>query len=105
MNRERHAFNNDVTWMNPGNAFRAQLIRSMPGVPVVVPAAFGTSDQKYRARASHWLSRFVTHPDAVAVCRISEMRDHSERNIADWSSYLPADCVATMISLGWDRTC
>ncbi len=25
----------------------------------------------------------------------------SEQNIADWSSYLPADCVNTMVSMGW----
>lgn len=26
----------------------------------------------------------------------------SKWNIAEWSSYLPADCVNTMISMGWD---
>lgn len=26
----------------------------------------------------------------------------SQRNISQWSSYLPADCVSTMISMGWD---
>jgi hypothetical protein len=26
----------------------------------------------------------------------------SQQNIAEWSSYLPADCVNTMISMGWD---
>jgi hypothetical protein len=26
----------------------------------------------------------------------------SKKNIAEWSSYLPADCVNTMISMGWD---
>jgi hypothetical protein len=26
----------------------------------------------------------------------------SEKNIAEWLSYLPADCVKTMISMGWD---
>jgi hypothetical protein len=26
----------------------------------------------------------------------------SEKNIAEWSSYLPADCVNSMISMGWD---
>ncbi len=30
--------------------------------------------------------------------------DRSANNIANWSSYLPADCVAVMVSLGWDRT-
>jgi hypothetical protein len=26
----------------------------------------------------------------------------SQQNIDEWSSYLPADCVNTMISMGWD---
>jgi hypothetical protein len=30
--------------------------------------------------------------------------DRSANNIANWSTYLPADCVAVMVSLGWDRT-
>lgn len=28
----------------------------------------------------------------------------SARNIASWQSYLSADCVTTMIAMGWDRT-
>jgi hypothetical protein len=28
----------------------------------------------------------------------------SARNIAAWESYLPPDCVAAMIKMGWDRT-
>src|SRR5579864_9224654 len=27
---------------------------------------------------------------------------HSEANVRLWSSYLPADCVNTMIAMGWD---
>jgi len=30
--------------------------------------------------------------------------DRSAKNIETWSAYLPADCVAVMVSLGWDRT-
>jgi hypothetical protein len=30
--------------------------------------------------------------------------DRSAKNIESWSAYLPADCVAVMVSLGWDRT-
>lgn len=26
----------------------------------------------------------------------------SQQNIAQWSSYLPDDCVKAMISMGWD---
>lgn len=28
----------------------------------------------------------------------------SAQNIALWKSYLPDDCVETMISMGWDRS-
>jgi hypothetical protein len=35
--------------------------------------------------------------DAEAVSR-------SERNILQWMKYLPEDCVARMIELGWDVT-
>jgi hypothetical protein len=28
----------------------------------------------------------------------------SEQNILQWMSYLPADCVKTMIEMGWDIT-
>lgn len=30
--------------------------------------------------------------------------DRAAQNRADWSTYLPEDCVATMILLGWDRS-
>jgi hypothetical protein len=28
----------------------------------------------------------------------------SEKNILQWMSYLPEDCITTMIQLGWDVT-
>jgi hypothetical protein len=28
----------------------------------------------------------------------------SENNILEWMSYLPEDCVRTMITMGWDLT-
>ncbi len=28
----------------------------------------------------------------------------SERNILQWASYLPRNCVETMIRMGWDKT-
>jgi hypothetical protein len=27
---------------------------------------------------------------------------HSEANILQWMSYLPEDCIKTMIAMGWD---
>ncbi len=29
---------------------------------------------------------------------------HSARNILQWKAYLPRDCIARMIAMGWDRT-
>jgi hypothetical protein len=29
-------------------------------------------------------------------------RAHCEANVRLWKSYLPADCVYTMIAMGWD---
>ena len=28
----------------------------------------------------------------------------SAKNIQQWNSYLPADCVRTMVRMGWDYT-
>jgi hypothetical protein len=30
--------------------------------------------------------------------------ERSERNIRLWRSYLPPECVETMINMGWDKT-
>jgi hypothetical protein len=30
--------------------------------------------------------------------------ERSERNVPLWRSYLPPDCVNTMIKMGWDRS-
>jgi hypothetical protein len=29
---------------------------------------------------------------------------HSVKNILEWNSYLPSDCVRTMVRMGWDYT-
>lgn len=59
-----------------GRAFKARANHTSLNIPVALSAAGGTS--------------------ATIDC--------SARNIANWSSYLPSDCVDVMISLGWDRT-
>ena len=33
-----------------------------------------------------------------------EVVARAARNIATWGSYLPADCVAAMIAMGWDES-
>jgi hypothetical protein len=36
-------------------------------------------------------------PEAAQMAR-------SARNIAQWRTYLPTDCVAAMVRQGWDRS-
>jgi hypothetical protein len=41
-------------------------------------------------------------PKAVLAHELYAAR--SKRNILYWRSFLPEDCVLTMIKMGWDRT-
>lgn len=41
-------------------------------------------------------------PRPVRIHEAYEAR--SSRNIGSWREYLPEDCVAAMIKMGWDRT-
>ncbi len=43
-------------------------------------------------------------PGTIQSMRTTATVDRSAKNIESWSAYLPADCVAVMVSLGWDRT-
>ncbi len=29
---------------------------------------------------------------------------HAARNVLEWSAYLPPDCVASMVRMGWDHS-
>jgi hypothetical protein len=44
------------------------------------------------------------HSLVESTDQISADNERSERNIRMWSSYLPPECVNTMIRMGWDRT-
>ena len=41
---------------------------------------------------------------STAVRAIGRTVDRSAENIAEWSKYLPMDCIEMMVSRGWDRT-
>jgi hypothetical protein len=47
---------------------------------------------------------FADTPDTTASIEAAANEDiaRSEENILQWMSYLPADCVQTMILMGWD---
>jgi hypothetical protein len=91
---------------NRVGAFRAQQVAITPAMPVAIARpVVGASGRTKAVRTPHWLSGFVTSPATAAAAQVvSPAGDRSANNIATWSSYLPADCVRMMVSLGWDRT-
>jgi hypothetical protein len=54
------------------------------------------------------LAELSADPPEVAVLAEVPLNDadaaraRSEENILQWMSYLPEDCVRTMIDMGWD---
>jgi hypothetical protein len=59
----------------------------------------GDPSQQFLSRASH-------QPTSVRV-QHSKYHFNSDRaaaNLAEWSTYLPADCVAAMMRDGWQLT-
>jgi hypothetical protein len=65
-----------------------------------------TARKIQRVRNINSIHRSSTHKlhHSQSTNRTDTDLERSMRNIADWSSYLPQDCVTTMISLGWDRS-
>ncbi len=41
---------------------------------------------------------------SIAVRNTDADAARSENNISQWKSYLPQDCIETMIAMGWDVT-
>jgi hypothetical protein len=48
--------------------------------------------------------RYLALRSPQAISRSNSTVDRSAQNIASWATYLPNDCVAKMISLGWDHS-
>jgi hypothetical protein len=48
--------------------------------------------------------------ESLAIAARADAREnaadiaHSENNILEWMSYLPEDCIRTMVLMGWDIT-
>jgi len=49
-------------------------------------------------------ARTTRYAGTIQSPRTMPTVDRSAKNIETWSAYLPAECVAVMVSLGWDRT-
>jgi hypothetical protein len=64
-------------------------------------------NQDITALASAMLSQYQRLPhDKVSIhvpLRAADAK-RSVRNILQWNSYLPANCVRTMVRMGWDYT-
>jgi hypothetical protein len=45
-----------------------------------------------------------TIPEQIAAIFSVPEPTRSAKNILLWESYLPSDCVKTMIYMGWDRS-
>ena len=61
-------------------------------------------DKKARTLAMVRQLRCPPHNVSIQVpLRAADAR-RSVENILQWNSYLPADCVRTMVRMGWDYT-
>jgi hypothetical protein len=55
----------------------------------------------------HFVELLGDPSEATAPVGVSVNEDYaarSEENIQKWMSYLPEDCINTMIEMGWDVT-
>lgn len=62
----------------------------------------GASNPRER-RPHHDAPRVPDEPLVHVPLRASDAK-RSVRNIRQWNSYLPTDCVRKMVSMGWDYT-
>jgi hypothetical protein len=61
--------------------------------------------KKARGRATggqHW--RVLDDTGVVQIPLRAAYAKRSVQNILQWNSYLPPDCVKTMVRMGWDYT-
>ena len=106
MNHRRPSASLLFTDVNAGGAFKAHLL----GISAALPAvsyfrSAGYPQRTWPMRSPPRLSCVAKAPVAFAASpTLSSAAARSAKNIAAWSAFLPADCVAAMILLGWDRT-
>jgi hypothetical protein len=61
-------------------------------------------DTKARAGAMVRQDRCSPRTVSIRVPLRSADAKRSVKNILQWNCYLPADCVRTMVRMGWDYT-
>ena len=63
------------------------------------------SDSQVQPRVSTELQADLSDPAAPVEVQVDGAGTaRSQENILQWISYLPEDCVRTMIEMGWDVT-
>jgi hypothetical protein len=45
-----------------------------------------------------------TITEQITVFFTEHLRSHSAKNVVIWKSYLPEDCIKSMVDMGWDYT-
>ncbi len=61
----------------------------------------------FRCSRKAWVDSAEAPPDDAAPVDVrvkDEDTARSEENILQWMSYLPEDCIKTMIAMRWDVT-
>jgi hypothetical protein len=106
MNLEKQSPGEPFTGLGFERTFKSAAIHTNPRISHWMLTDFGrASERTGAARMAHEKSRFVDSPTAAFLSSGSNMKlDRSAQNLADWSSYLPAECIAVMVALGWNRT-
>ena len=85
--------------VSKGSATRSEL-------NAVVAASRAILDVQERIAARVMMDVKVTAAalKAQSTTRNSSEISHSEKNVAQWLTYLPTDCVAAMVRQGWERS-
>jgi hypothetical protein len=69
-----------------------------------VPAEFNANPLVSAARILLDLKDAIAAIRSESNARNTAEKARSAKNIAQWLTYLPQDCVAAMVRQGWDRS-
>ena len=89
-----------VRWTSPITS------RAIKIVPLTSIGIQRLNDRSTVVRAAHRTSgiKGLTLRRLPLTTGTTVTGDHSAKNISSWLTYLSKDCVAKMVSLGWDKT-
>jgi hypothetical protein len=97
-------FISSVRWQMPVRPAANSLnMRPLPITSLDNARASDRVQQAAAARRASTLGFSILHA-SQAFSGSNPTVDRSAQNIASWTTYLPKECVAMMISLGWDHS-